>query len=67
MVGQAAVVHDLQENIEQVRMGLLDLVEQENAIRVLIDRIRQEPSLVEADIARRCSDQAADGMGLHVL
>ena len=51
VVGQLAVVHDLQQDVEQVRVRLLDLVEQEDAVRVLIDGVGQQAALVEADIA----------------
>ena len=34
-VGQHAVVHDLQQDVEDVRVRLLDLVQQQHAVRVL--------------------------------
>src|SRR3546814_4616445 len=57
VVGHLAVVHDLKQDIEQVGMRLLDLVEQQHAVRMLIDRVGEEPALVEADVARRRADQ----------
>src|SRR5262249_9417950 len=36
VIGELAVIHDLQQHVEQVRMRLLDLVEQENAMRMLV-------------------------------
>ena len=48
-------------------MRLLDLVEQQHAMRVLIDGIGQQAALVEADIARRRADQAADAVPLHIF
>ena len=67
VVGQLAVVHDLQQQVEDIRMRLLDLVEQQHGVRVLVHVVRQQPALVEADIARRRTDQAADGVALHVF
>ena len=67
VVGQLAVVHHLQEDVEQVGMGLLDLVEQQHAMRMLVDLVGQQAALVEADIARRRADQPRDGVALHVL
>jgi hypothetical protein len=61
------VVHDLQEDVEQVRVRLLDLVEQQHAMRVLVDGVGEEPALVEADIARRRADQPADRVALHIF
>jgi hypothetical protein len=67
VVGQLAVIHHLQQDVEQVRMGLLDLVEQQHAVRVLVDAIGQQAALVEADIAGRRADQARDRVPLHVF
>jgi hypothetical protein len=61
------VVHHLQQDVEQVRMGLLDLVEQQDAIGMLIDTIGQQAALVETDIAGRGADQPADSVPLHVF
>jgi hypothetical protein len=61
------VVHDLQQQVEHVRVRLLDLVEQQHAVRVLRDRLGQQAALVEADVARRRADQARDRVPLHVL
>ena len=38
VVGERAVVHHLQQDVEDVRMRLLDLVEQQHAVRMLGDR-----------------------------
>ncbi len=62
-----AVIHHLQQDVEQVRMRLLDLVEQQHAMRLLVDRVGQQPALVVADIARRRADQAADRVALHIF
>ena len=67
VVGQRAVVHDLQQQVEHVRMRLLDLVEQQHAVRMLGDRLGEQAALIEADVARRRADQARDRVPLHVL
>ncbi len=67
MVGQLAVIHDLQQDVEQVRMRLLDLVEQEHGMRMLVDAVSEQSALVEADIAWRRADQARHGVPLHIL
>ena len=38
-------------------MGLLDFVQQQHAVRVLIDGVSQQPALVEADITGRRADR----------
>ena len=67
VVGQRAVVHDLQQQVEHIRMRLLDLIEQQHAVRVLGDRLGQQPALVEAHVAGRRADQARHRVALHVL
>ena len=67
MIGELAVIHDLQQHVEQVRMRLLDLVEQQHAMRVLVDAVGEQTALVEADIAGRRADQPRDRVPLHVF
>ena len=67
VVGQRAVIHHLQQDVEDVRMRLLDLVEQQHRVRLLGDGLGQQPALIEADIARRRADQTRHGVPLHVL
>ena len=67
VVGQRAVVHDLQQQIEHIRVRLLDLIEQQHAVRMLDDRLGQQSALVEPHVARRRADQARDRVALHVL
>jgi hypothetical protein len=67
VVGQLAVIHHLQQDVEEVRMRLLDLVEQQHAMRVLVDAVGEQAALVEADIAGRRADQPRDGVPLHVF
>ena len=64
---QAAIVEHLKQDVVDIGMRLFDFIEQEHAMRVLVHAIRQKPALIEADIARRRADQAADRVALHVL
>ena len=61
------MVHHLQQHVVDVRMRLLDLVEQQHAVRLLGDSLGQQTALVETDIARRRTDQARHSVALHVL
>ena len=61
------MVHDLQQQVEDIRVRLLDLVEQEHAVRSLVDRLGQQAPLVETNVARRGAYQARDSMAFHVL
>ena len=67
VVGERAVVHHLQQDVEDVRVRLLDLVQQHHAVRMLGHRLGQLAALVEADVARRRADQARHRVALHVL
>ena len=67
VVGERRVVHDLQERVEDVGMGLLDLVQQENRVGVLPDRLGEEAALLVADVARRRPDELGHGVLLLVL
>ena len=67
VVGQLAVIHHLQQDVEQVGMRLLDLVQQQHGVRMLVDAVGQQPALVEADIAGRRADQPRDGVPLHIF
>ena len=37
VVGQLAVIHDLQQDVVEIRMRLLDFVQQQHAMRMLVD------------------------------
>ena len=48
-----ALVEDLEEHLVHVRMGLLDFVEQHDAIRPAADGLGQHAAFAVADVARR--------------
>ena len=66
-VGEPAVVHDLQQHVEDVRVRLLDLVEQDDRVGPAAHRLGQLAALLVADVAGRRADQAGDRVLLHVL
>jgi hypothetical protein len=66
-VGEAAVVHHLQQRVEHVRVGLLDLVEQHDRVRAPADGLGQLAALFVADVAGGRADEPRDGVFLHVL
>src|SRR5690606_6535763 len=66
-VGQPAVVEDLQQDVEDVRVGLLHLVEQQQRVRVPPHHLGQLPGLLVADVPGRRAHQPADGVPLLVL
>ena len=58
IVGQAAVIEKLQQDVEHIRMSLLYLVEEDNAVRLAADRLGQLASLVISDVPWRSSYQS---------
>ena len=66
-VGQPPVVEHLQQQVEDVGMGLLDLVEEDHLIGAAAHRLGQRTGFLIADIAGRRADQAGDGVLLHVF
>ncbi len=66
-VGQPPVVEHLQQDVEHVRMRLLDLVEQHDLIGPPPHRFGERAAFVIADIAGRSADQPRHRMLLHVL
>ena len=66
-IGQAAVVEHLQQGVEDVVVGLLDLVEQDHGIRLPPDRLGQLTPVLVSDVTGRRPDQTGHGVLLHVL
>lgn len=53
IVRQSTVIHDLQEDTENVRVGFFNFIEQQNRMRFFRNGFRQQTSLIETDISRR--------------
>jgi hypothetical protein len=66
-VGEAAVVEDLQQQVEDLGVGLLDLVEEDDAVGTAAHGLGELAALLVADVAGRRADQARDRELLHVL
>src|SRR5829696_1859852 len=66
-VREASVIEDLQERVEDLRMGLLDLVEEDDRVGTPADLLRELSSLLVTDVAWRRADEPGDGVGLLEL
>src|SRR5918997_121535 len=66
-VRQAPVVQDLEHRVEDVGVGLLDLVEEDHAVRTAPNLLGELARLVVADVAGRGSYQAAHRVALLEL
>jgi hypothetical protein len=67
VVGQRGVVHHLEQDVEELGVGLLDLVQQHHRVGVLVDRVGEQAALVEAHVAGRRADEPRDRVALAVL
>ena len=66
-IGETPVVEHLQQDIEHVGMGLLDLIEQNHAVRTPTNGFGELATLVVAHVARRRADEPLHAELLHVL
>ncbi len=66
-VREPAIVQHLEQHIEDIVVGFLDLVEEHNAIRTAADRFAELAAFFVAHITRRRADKSRDGVLLHVL
>src|SRR3546814_8783216 len=62
-----ALVEDLEEQFQHVRVRLLDLVEQHYRVRPPPHRLGQHAALAETDVARWRALEAGNGVRLLVL
>ena len=67
VVRQRRVVHHLQQHVVDILVRLLDLVQQDNAVRVLPNGVDEQSALFETHVAGRRADQSRHGVLLHVL
>ena len=66
-IGDATVIKDLQHDIEDIGVGLLHLIKEDHRVGTAPHRFGELAAFLVAHIARRRSDQAADGVLLHVF
>ena len=66
-VGDNAVLQDLQQDVPHILVCLLDLVEQHHGVGLTAHLLGQLAALLVTHIAGRRTDQARDGVLLHVL
>src|SRR5437773_1862974 len=66
-VRQRSVFEHLQQNIEDVRMSLLDFIQQDDGVRRPADALGQLTAFFVAHIPRRRADELRDGVLFHEL
>ena len=62
-----AVFEHLQQDVEDVRVRLLDLVEQDDRVGIALHLLGELAAFFVADVAGRRADQLRDRVLLHVL
>ena len=66
-IGEATIIQNLQHDVEHVGVGLFDFVEQDHRIGATANGFRQLAPFLKAHIAGRGTNQAGDGVLLHVF
>ena len=66
-VGQLAVFKHLQQDVVDVRVRLLDFVQQDDRVRVALHALGELAALFVAHVSGRRTDQLGDRVLLHVL
>ena len=66
-VREVPVLQDLEQDVEHLRVGLLDLVQEHHGVALAADSLGQLAAFLEAHIAWRCAHQSADVVTLHEL
>ena len=66
-VGQIAIIQDLQQEVEDVWVGLLGFIQEYNGVRVLTNLFGQLAPFVVTHVAWRGTNQSAGTVLLHVL
>ena len=66
-IGQAAIIEYLQQHVEDLRIGLFDLIEQHHGVRATAHGFGQLTALLVTHVARSRADQARDRSLLHVF
>src|ERR1035437_3593520 len=66
-ISEAAILEDLQQRVEDVSVGLLNLVEEHDGERLAADLLGQLAALLVAHVARRRTEQPGDRVLLAVL
>ena len=66
-IGDAAIVEDLEKDIEDIGVGFFHFVEKHHRVGLAAHSLAELATLLVADIAGRRSDEAGHGVLLHVF
>jgi len=66
-VGQLTILKNLQQDVEDIRVRLLDLIKQNHRVGRTLDALGELAALLVAHVPRRRTDQLRDAVLFHVL
>ena len=66
-VGESSFVEDLQQDIEDIRVRLLNLVEEDDRVRFASHGFGEPSAFLMRNVSRRCADHERGGMFLGIL
>src|SRR5205823_5741361 len=66
-ISQTSIIHNLQQGIEDLWMGLLYLVQKNDAIGTTPYLLRQLTTLIMTNVTRGATEQTRHSMWLHIL
>ena len=66
-VGQDTIFKDLQQDVEYIRVCLLDLIEQDNRVRMTANLLGKLAAFIVANVSRRRTDHTRNGVFLHIF
>ena len=66
-IGETTIIENLKQEVEDLRIRLLDFVEEDDRIRIAPHLLGELASFFVSDIARRCPDETGDRILFHVL
>src|SRR5919112_6294421 len=66
-VSEPPIIEDLEQDVEDVRVGLLDLVQEQDRVGTPANRLRKLAGLLVADVAWGSADEPTDRVPLLEL
>ena len=66
-IGQSPVIQDLQEYIKDIRVRLLNLIQQDHRVWPTAHCLRQVTAFFIAHVPRGCTDKTSDRVFFHEL
>ena len=66
-IRHVAFIQQLQQDVKDIDVRFFNLIEQDDRVRLLSNRVGEHAPFVVADVAWRCANQSSHGVFFHVL